>query len=526
MQGDKNRQFKGSIDGFIAPRNKPQPKLTPVSRPTHQSIPKVIDKPKNETTSLNQEPYINQSALKQRSHKKLKNKWSRKKKVLVGLGSFIILIGALGVVYGATLLHSLDKTLHGNIFSDVGAFVTTTKLKGEANGRVNILLAGDSADDPGHAGADLTDSVMVVSIDTKNNTGFMLSVPRDLWVDIPNYGEGKINVANTVTNFSHAGYPSGGMGQLQEIVQTDLGIPIDYYALINYQAFKQSVDAVGGITIDIQSPDPRGIYDAYTHLSLPNGPVHLTGQEALDLARARGDDSAGDESYGLPNSDFDRTMHQRQMLVALAQKAKSVSILANPLKVTSLFNSFTSNITTNLNLADSLRLNQLINKISFSKLQSITYSYGGTNGLLTDYVAPDGEDALAPADGLNDYGQIQQYYQQLTSSNPVVKEGPSVVVLNSTNTDNLAHNYSVKFKGSGFNVAGVADAINEYQTTIIVNTAGNTKPASLSYLRSVLPRDTTVVSSDSATAEASEAQGYNANFVVILGQDAVVNQNP
>lgn len=128
---------------------------------------------------------------------------------------------------------------------------------------------------------------MVVSLDTKNHTGFMLSIPRDLYVDLGgSWGHQKINAANEVSSFRQAGYPAGGMGQLEQVVQNELGIPIDYYALIDYTAFKDAVNAVGRITVTIQSSDPRGLYDAYTNLKLPNGQVTLTGNEALELARS------------------------------------------------------------------------------------------------------------------------------------------------------------------------------------------------------------------------------------------------
>jgi LCP family protein required for cell wall assembly len=367
---------------------------------------------------------------------------------------------------------------------------------------------------------------MVLSIDTRDHTGFMLSIPRDLWVDIPGQGHGKINDANTNTSFSQAGYPNGGMGQLEQIVQTDLGIPIDYYALINYGAFKDAVDAVDGITVDIQSPDPRGIYDAYTHLKLPNGQDALDGQEALDLARARGDDTAGDISYGFPNSDFDRTQHQRQMLVALLQKSKTLGVVANPIKVSQLFDSFTNNVQTDLNLQDVLRFVQVTKGINISHLQSLTYQYGGQNSLITDYDAPDGEDALIPTEGVDEFGQLQQYYQQLTSNNPVVREAPSVMVLNASNVDGLAHKVAMTLTSEGFNVVGVSDALNDYQATDIIDLTNNQKPAASQLLKTILPKDTTVDTSTASSAEASEADGYNANFVLVLGQDAGNIQQP
>ena len=337
-----------------------------------------------------------------------------------------MLIGfSIGGWYGAKIIGDLDKVFHGNVYSDVQALFSNVKLKGQDQGRVNILIAGDSSDDPGHGGADLTDSIMVLSIDTKNNTAIMLSIPRDLWVYVPGLDSyQKINAANDVTNFSANGLPSGGMGQLQQIVQTDLGIPIDYYALVNYEAFKDSVNAIGGIKIDIQSPDPRGLYDSFTNLNLPNGWVNLNGQEALNLARARGDETAGDISYGFPNTDFDRTQHQRQMGVAILSKASSVGVLTNPQKVSGLFGALGNNVQTNLNLQDALALAKLADKLNLNKIGSDTYSYGSTNPLLTDYVDPDsGEEALIPSAGIGDYDQLQQYYESLVTNNPVTKEG-------------------------------------------------------------------------------------------------------
>lgn len=170
------------------------------------------------------------------------------------------------------------------------------KLKGESTGRVNILLAGDSSDDPGHQGADLTDSIMLISIDTQNNTGYMLSIPRDLYVNIPGNGYAKINEAyqdGNEQNFNQPGYPAGGMGLLEEVVSQKFDVPIDYYAVVDYSAIRDAVNAVGGITVTINSPDGE-LYDPNRDfvtggplVDLKNGVHVLNGEQALDLARAR-----------------------------------------------------------------------------------------------------------------------------------------------------------------------------------------------------------------------------------------------
>lgn len=303
-----------------------------------------------------------------------------------------------------------------------------TKLKGEDVGRVNILLAGDSADDPGHSGADLTDSIMLVSIDTKTNKAFMLSIPRDLYVNIPNNGYAKINEAyedGQAEHFSESGYPAGGMGLLEETVSQKFNVPINYYALINYTAFRDAVNAVGGITVNIQSDDPRGLYDPSidwtTHgplVNLTNGPHTLNGEQALDLARARGDAYG---SYGFPLADFNRTQHQRQMLLALAAKASSLGVLSNPVKVGDLFDAYGKNVKTDFHLNELRRLNTIMKKIPQSRISSAalegaTYS-GRKNVNLVQGADYSGEDVLVPTAGLDNYTQIDNYVTQLEAQN-------------------------------------------------------------------------------------------------------------
>ncbi len=379
------------------------------------------NQPVNRANSLlNKTLTTNSGALKNNQPtKKLKNKWSRKRKVLTSILVVIVVLLGAGTWFGSGIIGNLDKVLHGNVFSDVQALFSTTRLKGESQGRVNILLAGHQGKNSNEG--NLTDSIMVVSLDTRKNTAFTFSIPRDLWVKIPGMGSQKINVANDNSSFNQPGYFKGGMGQLQQIVEQDFHIPIDYYALIDYTAFKDAVNAVGGINIDIQSPDPRGLYDPNVAkadggpVRLPNGPVHLNGSQALALALARGDSPY---AYGFPLSDINRTQHQRQMLIALEQKALSVGVLENPLTITHLVDAIGNNVQTNLSLADVIELAHLVKKVNLNNIKSYGLTYGG-NGpsslLTTDYI--DHQDALIPRAGLYNYSQIQAYYQQITAAN-------------------------------------------------------------------------------------------------------------
>ncbi len=456
------------------------------------------------------------NSFSRKSQQPVKPKSKFKKAIKPTAISLGVLVLVFGIWFGSNILGSINKIFHGNVFSDTKALFSNTPLK-ESNGRVNILLAGNSVGDPGHQGAALADSIMVISYDPVSKKGFMLSIPRDLRVYIPSMGYQKINAAMDATNFHKAGFPSGGMGQLQEIVENDLGIPIDYEALINYAAFRDAVNAVGGITVNIKSPDPRGIYDAFTHLRLPNGEDKLNGQQALDLARARGDNVAGDVSYGLPNSDFDRTMHQRQMLKALFKKAMTLGVLSNPIKIANLFSSFSNNIQTNLSLGDVLSLKGLANGLSLSGLQSTTYSFGGSNALLTDYVSSSGQDDLVPAAGKNDFSQLKQYYQKLASNNPVKQEGATVTILNASNVSGLAAREKSVLSSQGFDVTYIGDAIGNYSSSMIVDNSNGSMPAAKTELEKDIRGQ--VVPPTNGSQEASEAVNYSSNFTIIMGRD-------
>lgn len=442
-------------------------------------------------------------------------RWRQKftlKRIVITLALIILLTGGW---LGGKLIYDTHKVFGGSIFG----ILHTTKLNGEDNGRVNILLAGNSADDPGHDGADLTDSIMVVSIDTRDNKAFLLSIPRDLWVQTDNSGYQKINdvyVDGQNNHFSQSDYPNGGMGELEQVINQDFGLNIDYYALIDYSALRDAVNAVGGIQVNIQSSDPRGLYDPSidysTHgplVKLTNGEHVLDGEQALDLARARGDAYG---SYGFAGSDFERTQNQRLMLVALKSKAESVGVLSNPVKLSSLFDAIGNNVTSDLNLSQVHRLYDLVNKISSNNIQSLSLNQANGKNLLASYETPDGESALIPAAGISDFSAIQDYINQITSFNPVVQEGATVVVLNGTNTSGLAAQVKTKLTNQSINVSQIADAGTLGQTTTtIIDTSNGKDPATKAELIKLF--------GDHVTTQNPYAGIYSADFIIIAGAD-------
>jgi len=420
----------------------------------------------------------------------------------------LVLVG--GLWFGFRFYRDISKlTGNNNPLSLLGAFVPAP-LQND-NGRVNILVAANSADDPGHNGGNLTDSIMVLSVNTKNNTALMLSIPRDLWVNIPGSGHAKINAA----------YTHGGMDTLQEVVQDSLGLTIHYKALVNYGAFRDLVDAIGGITINIKSSDPRGIYDPSLDFTTrhccalakyPNGPANLNGHQALDLARARGDAYG---SYGYDQADFTRTMYQRKMLVAVKDKASQSSVIANPFKVASLVDAVGNNVKTDLKVNEIETLYTYMKKIDDSKIDSYNLNTlkGQNTTMLANYTSPDGQSALTPAAGIDDFTDIQKQLNKVFTADPVTKEGATTVVLNGTNTSGLALSQENKLIGKGMTVA-IGDAPAVQPTTTIVDNSNGEMPNTLAYLKQQYKA--AMVTNASLTRTY-----YNADFIVILGESAV-----
>jgi cell envelope-related function transcriptional attenuator common domain len=174
-------------------------------------------------------------------------------------------------------------------------------------GRKNILVLG--TDNRGNE-IGRSDSIMLVSLNVDTHQVSVISIPRDTRVNIAGVGLTKITHANAV------GEAKGGVreGTLEsaKAVSNLLGVTINYYVKIDFQGFQKAVDAVGGININLPYP----VNDNVAKVYLPAGENHLSGEEALRLARAR---------YGLPNGDFDRQQDQFLLISALAHQMLNLS---------------------------------------------------------------------------------------------------------------------------------------------------------------------------------------------------------
>lgn len=285
-------------------------------------------------------------------------------------------------------------------------------------GSTNILLIGYSADDPGHDGALLTDSIMLVSLNKERKSGYTLSIPRDLYVDIPEYGSAKINEAYQAgerQQYNETGFPAGGPGLLQKVVSQSFEIPIHHYIVINYGAVRDITDALGGITVPITSTDPRGLYDPNFKpeeggpLTLANGPQELDGQTALRLSRARGS-TAG--SYGFPQSDFDRAANQQKVFAAIKSKL-SISLLVDPRTNKPIFDAVANNVQTNVSLDQVLPVFNQFRAVPDTSVKQVNLRDFDGKNYLASYQTRSGQSALVPSAGIDDYSEIINLLNQL-----------------------------------------------------------------------------------------------------------------
>jgi LCP family protein required for cell wall assembly len=230
-------------------------------------------------------------------------------------------------------------------------------------GRMNILLVGIDGFDANYSRAARADSIMVVGVNFSAQNAQVLSVPRDLWVQLPNLTQVPEARINTAYHYGELyGIPGGGPAELSAVMASTFGLRIDRFAVVNFLAFEQGIDAIGGIDINL----PAAIHDANYPLrdgsgrtiaiDFPAGWVHMDGSTALIYARTRHD-----------SSDFKRMRRQQQVLYAIRDKLISPETVPQlPALAQVLF----SSVYTNLTLADIALLGCLGPQINQSAIQA------------------------------------------------------------------------------------------------------------------------------------------------------------
>lgn len=449
-----------------------------------------------------------------------KRNWKRIRKLSLRGGlaclAVLLLVGGFLFAKGYIKLHKVFKG--GGSAAALNSNVNPSLLKGEGDGRVNILLMGRGGD--GHDGADLTDTILLASIDPVNKKAALVSIPRDLWVKAPTGGSGKINAVFAESkgralarNSDKKKAEEAGIKAVQETVRGILGVPIHYHTMVDFQAFKQAVDTVGGVDIQIteQTAVKERLWDPMTrkpyYLDVKPGLQHFDGQRALFFARSRHTSVRG---------DFDRAERQRLFIQALSQKVTAAKTYTNPVKVSQLMDAFGDHVSTDMSLNDAMRLLS-IGKAIGGNFESVDFADPLKPLMKTGMIS--GQSVVMPASGVGDYSEIQSLVRSKLRDGYIVRENALITVLNGTSTVGLAGKKAEELKSYGYNVGTVADAPTQsYDKTIIVDLTKGSKQYTKNYLEKRFGTSVTQTLPDTTI------QSGTAHFVIILGSNETTNR--
>lgn len=443
-----------------------------------------------------------------------KKRRSWKKKVLhsfAGVTVVLVMIGGFLFGKGYLKLHQIFKggaegaaALQDN--------VDPSRLKGEGDGRVNILMLGRGGE--GHDGPDLTDTIIIASVDPVNKKAALLSIPRDLYYEKTSnrrvnsiFAEAKYAALNRKASNSDA--ETAGFNALEKVLQDYMGIPIHYHVMIDFAGFEQAINTVGGVDINV---DANGtvhevLWDGLTRknytLDVKQGQQHFDGQRALYYARSR---------YTSPRGDFDRAERQRKLLLALKDKVLSLGTFANPVKINQLIDAFGNHAQSNMTTKEVSRLYDIGKSIPSGDIMTIGL-VDPPNNFLTSAHIP-GQSVLAPRAGLNDFSEIQNFVRNSLKDGFIANENASLAVLNGTGTPGLATKKAAELKSYGYNVNTIADApTKNYTKTILVDLTNGKKKYTRHYLEQRLG-----VTAVTSLPDPNIQNPGNADFIIILGQ--------
>ncbi len=314
--------------------------------------------------------------------------------LLTGCLALIVLMCAttslvLASIGPSTLLSLRDRWLGHNIgeaITTIGQVAQVIVANNDVwpipnNGRLNVLLMGVDSRDKQVEGANRSDVVTLVSIDPGNHTAAIFSIPRDLYVPLPGLNEqNRINTAYFWGEYNKL--LGGGPGYAEKTIEYNFGIPLQRYAVIDFAGFKQVIDAIGGVDIDVPSKIVDNAYptDDYgiERLVIPAGHLHMDGDLALKYVRTRH-----------PDSDFGRLQRQQQVLLAIRDKALSIGSID---KVPEALNALGDSLITDFTLPELLTLARKWAAIPRENIH--TYRIDET--MVQPWVTPDGGQVLLP----------------------------------------------------------------------------------------------------------------------------------
>lgn len=478
-------------------------------------------------------PDLLELAEKQKKHRD--NQIPQRRRFL-SLGKLIAYLGVAIVIsalsFSYRTLSSVSNLLNDDtpLYKQISQLVNPPNkaIDGEAEDRINILLIGKGGQ--GWSGGELADTIIIASVRPSTQTVAMVSLPRDLYVDIPTLGWRKIN--NATAHGRATDYPGGGEKLMEEVVETVSGLPIHYYATVDFTAFRDVVDELGGVDVHVEKDlyDPYyPTYDfGYQTVSVPAGDHHFNGEQALQYARSR-----------KTTSDFDRARRQQQVLLAMKDAFLSIDTLFHPTKIIGILDSLGPHVATNMKVWEMTRLGNLVKAVQPSSIVN-TVVDNREGGVLHSETTPDGAYILVPNAGLGNYTDIQKITENVFEQSAVAQEQARIEIQNGTREVGLAQDTADRLLRKNFTVITVGNVEHEgeQETTIIYDlsngsarltvealekefgvTATSPTPAFLVGTLESLTYADVKKTPITVNAQPNAETGEKANIIVLIGKD-------
>ena len=470
-------------------------------------IKKINNKPEPVKQEKHKEPKENKISASTIEELQIKHS-GKKFKISLGLSVSLLIIFVL-VVGIVKAMSSIDFKVFLKVAGD--------DLQKDAYGHTNFLILGTG--NKNHEGADLTDSIMVASLDDENKLVTMVSIPRDLFIKDAQLGPEKINQIY-YTAKKKFGNSSQGIDAIKQEIEKFTGVPIHYWIKINFDGFKDLVNALGGVDVTVKKSlydplYPKGETKGYEVFSIAAGPQHLDGETALKYARSRE-----------TTSDFDRADRQQLIINAIKEKAIKTETILNQDKISKILDTLKENVETNISVKELLTLGAMAPDYSSDKIQHrlIHNDPSRCGGFL--YNPPEalyyGMYVLVPADKM----ELIHKYLDLSFNLPQIGiENSKVQVLNGTKRNGAAVETKQILRRFCFNVTKFGNASNKnftkttyyyQQKTDKDGKVVNSRPQALDFLEKIIPgKESTEIPEEYLKA------GYpqNTDIILELGTD-------
>lgn len=489
--------------------------------------------------------------LAMQSHQNFEKPKKRRRfigKIILLLLFFVILLAGY---FSFRIATAPEDEKSGGVYTQIKHLISSSnkKMLGEEEDRINILLLGIGGEN--HIGPLLTDTLILMSIKPSTQKVSLMSIPRDLLVDIPTVGKGKINHAYALIEVKKPGF--GGQ-VVSSIIENIFSLPVHYYLRIDFEGFIGLVDELGGITVNVEHTldDPYypvpGKEDAttserYEHLIVEKGIRYMNGETALKFVRSR-------MSNSIEGSDFARSKRQQKILLAIKDKVFSPSTIFNINKLKRTTDLVYEHTDTNLELWEILRLYDIAKGMSSTNIMNVVLDDGPTGTLLAQTI--DGAFVLVPRRG--DWGELEYIAHNVfdqskaaslpihepTENTPPTNSGREKKILakqkleslieihNGTEISGLAKQTSDFLTAEGYEVIQFGNApIQTYKKTLVYDLAPNSENKNSELLKELetLFRGIVFTSGKPTLPQdlADETKDYPVNpkarFLIILGKD-------